>query len=223
MRALTIATLASCLAVGAAPGAAQDLGREFSFVKLNRTYNNLVSDLAPIQQGPVVLRLSSPEHSLVVQSNRLRLRPVEGGAHAGRMELSILGKGWLVADVEGAGMATRLQDELYVPPQTLVVEAKVKMARREGGYGVTTLELPRQIEVNIQSKLSNQLLSWCDGLSLLLPLNCEAMGRSLSVATIPMPEAGGEYFLEDAELTAEDRAALDAYLGPAATGAPGPP
>jgi len=223
MRALTIALLTSCLSLGAAAASAQDTGRDFSFVKLNRTYNNLVSNLAPIEQGPVVLRLSSPEHSLVVQSNRLRLRPLEGGVHAGRMELAILGKGWLVADVEGAGMASRLEDELYVPPQSLVVEAKVKLARREGGYGVTTVELPRQIQVNIQSKLSNQLLSWCDGLSLLLPLNCEAMGRSLSVATIPMPEAGGEYFLEDAELTAEDRAALDAYLGGSATGAPGPP
>ena len=223
MRARTIAMFACCLTLGAAAGAAQEAGREFSFVKLNRTYNNLVSNLAPIEQGAVVLRLSSPEHSLVVQSNRLRLRPVENGVHAGRMELAILGKGWLVADVEGAGMATRLEDELYVPPQTLVVEAKVKLARQEGGYGVTTVELPRQIQVNIQSKLSNQLLSWCDGFSLLLPLNCEGMGRSLSVATIPMPEAGGEYFLEDAELTAEDRAALDAYLGGSATGVPGQP
>ena len=201
----------------------QDNGREFSFSKLNRTYTDVVSELAPIEQGPVVLRLSSPEHSLVVQSHQLRLRPGADGVHAGRMELAVLGKGWLVADVEGAGFATRLQDEVYVPPQTLVVEAKVKLARREGGYGVTTVELPQRLEVRIQSKLANQLLSWCDGLSLLLPLNCEAMGRSLALAAVPLPAPGAEYLLSDAELTAEDRAALDAYLGGSSSPVPGQP
>ena len=203
--------------------AAEPAAREFSFTKLNRTYTDLVTDLAPIQQGAVTLRLSSPEHSLVVKRNQLRLRPAEGGAHAGRMELDILGKGWLVADVEGVGIATRLEDELLVPPQTLAVEAKVKLQRAEGGYSVTTVELPRRVEVRIQSKLANQLVSWCEGLALLLPMDCAGMERSLSVAAIPMPEPGGEYLLADAELTDEDRAALDAYLGSSGAAAPGSP
>ncbi len=224
MRLLKIAMLAACLSLGTVPpGTAQEPGREFSFAKLNRTYTDLVSELAPIEQGPVTVRLSSPEHSLIVQSNRLRLRPAEGGAHAGRLEVAILGKGWLVADVEGAGLATRLQDELMILPQTLAVEAKVKLRRGDGGYSVTTVELPRRVDVRIQSKLANQLVSWCEGLALLLPMDCAGMERSLSVASIPMPEPGGDYLLADAELTPEDRAALDAYLGGSTAASPGPP
>ena len=67
------------------------------------------------------------------------------------------------------------------------------------------MELPRRVEVRIQSKLANQLVSWCEGLALLLPMDCAGMERSLAVAAIPMPEPGGEYLLTDAELTPEDR------------------
>lgn len=194
----------------AAPLAAQ--GGTFSFSKLNRSYENLVGDLQPITQGPLTIELSSPSHTLVLKNNRLVLTP-EAGAHRARLELELMGKGQLTADLEGAGLQTRLQDELFVPPQTLSLDAKVRMRRIEGGYEVTALETPAQVEVAIQSKLTNEVLGMCDGVALFTGLDCASLERALTRAKIPMPAAGGTYLLPDADLTAADRTALDAYLG----------
>jgi hypothetical protein len=193
--------------------------QSFSFGKLNRSYENLVGDLQPITQGPLTVELSSPAHTLVLRANRLLLTPLgegEAAAQQAHLELELMGKGELVADVEGAGLRTRLQDELYVPPQTLALDARIRLRRGEGGYLVTPLELPRQVEVKIQSKLSNDLLALCDGVALFTGLDCAALERALSVAVIPLPAAGESYLLPDADLSAADRAALDAYLAPTA-------
>ncbi len=171
-----------------------------------------MGDLQPITQGPVTVDLSSPSHTLVLKSNRLVLTP-EGGAHRAHLELELLGKGQLIADLEGAGLQTRLQDELFVPPQTLSLDGKVRMRRIEGGYEVTALESPAQVELAIQSKLTNDILGLCDGVALFTGLDCAALERALTRAKIPMPAAGGTYLLPDADLTEADRAALDAYLG----------
>jgi hypothetical protein len=208
------------LAVAAAPTLLAAEPRAFSFDKLNRSYENLVGDLQPITEGPLTVELSSPSHILVLKSNRLVLTPAGGGAgrQQAHLELEILGKGQLVADVEGAGLSTRLQDELYVPPQTLTLDAKIDLRRVEGGYQVTTLEMPARIDIKMQSKLSNQLISLCGGVALFTGLDCDALERALSVATIPLPAGGGPYLMSDSDLTDADRAALDALLAPGAPG-----
>jgi hypothetical protein len=214
--------LSLCLILLAASAAAPLAAAEpvaFSFGKLNHSYENLVGELQPITQGPLTVELSSPSHVLVLKSNRLVLTPI-GGAGAkqqAHLELEILGKGQLVADVEGAGLSTRLQDELYVPPQTLALDAKIDLRRVEGGYQVTTLEMPARVDIKMQSKLSNQLLSLCGGVALFTGLDCDALERALSVATVPLPAGGGPYLLPDSDLTDADRSALDAFLA----GSPG--
>lgn len=197
---------------------AAEAERAFSFSKLNRSYENLVGDLQPITQGPLTVELSSPGHTLILKSNRLVLSPLSApaGAQRARLVLELMGKGQLVADVEGAGLETRLQDELFVPPQTVALEGKVKMRRVAGGYEVTPLELPAKVEVKIQSKLSNDLLTLCGGVAILTGLDCGGLERSLSVAAVPLPAPGGAYLLPDEDLTDADRAALDAWLGPPA-------
>jgi hypothetical protein len=205
IRSALVAAALVLVAVPAQPGT-------FSFSKLNRSYENLVGDLQPITQGPLTIELSSPSHTLVLKNNRLVLTP-EAGAHRARLELELMGKGQLTADLEGAGLQTRLQDELFVPPQTLSLDAKVRLRRVEGGYEVTALETPAQVELAIQSKLTNEVLGMCDGVALFTGLDCGALERALTRAKIPMPAAGGTYLLPDTDLTADDRAALDAYLG----------
>lgn len=193
--------------------------RSFSFTKLNRSYDNLVGELQPITEGPLTVELSSPGHTLVLKGNQLVLTPLAGASeHLARLELDLMGKGHLVADVEGAGLRTRLQDEVFVPRQTLKLEGKVRMRRAEGGYEVTPLELPQKIEVAIQSRLSNDLLTLCDGVAIFTGLDCGALERSLSRAAIPLPAVGGSYLLPDSDLTDGDRAALDALLAPAVVG-----
>ncbi len=213
---ILLAAAGLCGALAGPPlGAAEP--RSFSFGKLNRSYENLVGDLQPITQGPLTVELSSPSHTLVLKSNKLLLTPLGEGAaaaHQAHLELELMGKGQLVADVEGAGLRTRLQDELFVPPQVLALDGRIRLARGEGGYQVTPLELPRQVEVKIQSKLSNDLLSLCDGVALFTGLDCGALERSLSVATIPLPAVGESYLLADGDLSEADRAALDALLAP---------
>lgn len=199
----------------AATGFAAAEERAFSFSKLNHTYENLVGDLQPISQGPLTVELSSPGHTVILKSNKLVLSPLPAGAQQARLELELMGKGQIVADVEGAGLETRLQDELFVPPQTVALQGKIKMRRVAGGYEVTPLELPPKVEVKIQSKLSNDLLTLCGGVAIFTGLDCAGLERALSVAAVPLPAAGGAYLLPDEDLTDADRAALDAWLAPA--------
>ena len=59
-----------------------------------------------------------------------------GNGYAAHLEIDLSGKGWLVGDVDAAGMATRLQDELVVLPQTVALDAKIRMQRAPSGYEV---------------------------------------------------------------------------------------
>lgn len=204
---IALAPVSSPATAAAAPA------REMHFSKLSRTYTDLVSELAPIQQGPLTVRLSSPNHVLVVKDTRLMLTPATAGVHTAHLEIDLSGKGWLVGDVEAAGMATRLQDELYVMPQTVALDGKVRLRRVPSGYEVEPLELPKEVAVLIQSKLTNDLLRWCEGISIFSGFDCGGLEQSLTRIAVPMPAtAGDKYHLPDAELTPDERALLDSFL-----------
>lgn len=203
---------ASVVLLGAAAASAPG---QFRFERYNRSYPDAVPEIAPIEQGPLTIRLSSPRNNLTLRSHLLRLEPGPAGSHTAEMRLEFQGKGWLVADVAVAGLTgTRLQDEVLVPPQVATLEGRVRVAREPGAYVVTTEQLPRQIRVRIQSGLATQMASLCDRIPVLpgAELDCQGMERALSAATIPLPPPGESYLLEDAELTADERRQLDAYL-----------
>src|SRR5215210_5417147 len=103
--------LASVLLLGAAvPG-------QFRFERFYRSYPEVIPEIAPIEQGPVTIQLSSPKSNLMLRSHFLRLEPGPGGSHSAELRVEFLGKGWLVADVDVGGLAaTRLQDQVLVPP-----------------------------------------------------------------------------------------------------------
>ena len=180
--------------------------------RLNRSYSEVAPEIFPVVEGPLTVRLSSPRHQITVRRHLLRLEPGSGGSHSADLSIEFQGKGWLVADVAAGPVATRLQDEVLVPPQVAKIQGRVRIRKIQGGYGITPEQLPKRLGVRIQSGIGRQLVNVCDGASVLLALDCPGLERSLSRAVIPLPEAGEEYLLEDAELTAAERSQIDGYL-----------
>jgi len=207
-RRLLLLSPAVLLLLGAAlPG-------QFRFERFNRSYPEVIPEIAPIEQGPLTIQLSSPKSNLTLRSHFLRLEPGPGGSHSAELRVEFLGKGRLVADVDVAGLATRFQDDVLVPPQAATLEGRVRLAREPGAYVITTEQLPKQMKVRIQSGIAGQVVGFCDRIPALLApdLDCERLNRLLSTATVPLPPAGESYLLEDADLTPEERSRLDAYL-----------
>jgi len=205
---LAFALAAPALAV--APRAA----REIRLEKMNRVYSDLVGTLAPYSAGPVSVRLSSPRQLVSVRDHLLRLTPTGGGRVEGTLEIDLLGKGELVADLDLAGNPRRLTDALILPPQKVTVEGAARLARVAGGYRVVAERLPARVPVAIRSHLLNQIVSACEGAALLSlgAIDCAPLTAALERPDVPLPAAGGEYFLSDAELTDADRARLDELI-----------
>jgi hypothetical protein len=198
-------------------GAAVSGDGELRFERFNRGYDQAVPEILPIEEGPVTVRLSSPRNSLTVRSHVLRLEPGAGSSYTADLRVEFSGKGWLVADVDVGGVSTRLQDEVKVPPQALEVQGRIRLRKVRGGYEVTPEQLPHSVSVRIESGIGRSLVDLCDGVSV-LPLaslgdvDCVALERSLSRATVPLPAAGESFLLEDADLTPPERRRLDGYL-----------
>jgi hypothetical protein len=146
----------------------------------------------------------------------VRLVPRSDGAFDGSVEAEILGKGRLIADVDLAGVERRLADEVVLPPQTVVVAGRVRLAREAGGYRGVVDALPKEVRVAIQSNLINDILSLCDGATLLSfgTVDCGPLTQALARPALALPEST-EIFLSDADLTVEDRAELDALIAAA--------
>lgn len=181
--------------------------------RLNRSYSEVAPEIVPVVEGPLTVRLSSPRHQITVRRHLLRLEPGSGGSHSADLSIEFQGKGWLVADVAAGPVATRLEDEVLVPPQVAKIQGRVRIRRVQGGYGIIPEQLPKRLGVRIQSGIGRQLVNVCDGASVVLAaLDCPGLERSLSRAVIPLPDAGEEYLLEDAELTAAERSQIDGYL-----------
>ena len=183
--------------------------------RLNRTYSDLVGELAPLRYDPLTIRLSSPKQTVIVHANRVALEPRGGGRFGVAAEIDLSGKGSLIADLELAGgEPQRMADEVVLPPQTLRVDAEVTVARVEGGYRVVALELPPSLRVDIRSRMVGELIQACAGMALLTlgALDCAPVTDALERPRLPLPGPGAELFLADADLTDADRAAIDALL-----------
>lgn len=210
-RLCAILVLIPLVLLAGRPGGTATPG-QIELQRLNRSYNEMAPDILPVIEGPLTVRLSSPRNQITVRKHLLRLEPGSGGSHSADLSIEFQGKGWLVADVEAGPLATRLQDEVLVPPQVAKIQGRVRVRKVQGGYGITPEQIPERIGVRIQSGIGRQLVNVCDGASILLALDCPALEKSLSRAVIPLPAAGEEYLLEDVELTAAERSQIDGYL-----------
>ena len=182
---------------------------------LNRTYSDLAGEIAPLRYDPLTIRLSSPSQTVTVRRHRVGFDPLGGGRFRTAIEVEISGKGSLVADLDfGSGQPQRMTDEVVLPPQTLRLEAEVRVERGKDGYRVTALSLPPAIRVDIRSRLVGDILEACAGLSLLTlgALDCSSVTDALERPSVPLPGPGAELWIADTDLTAEDRAEIDALL-----------
>lgn len=205
------AGLAATLAASPAPPPA---ARELRFEKLNRVYSDLVGELEPFAAGPVTVRLASPRQVVSVRDHVARLTPLGGGRVDGSLEVDLLGKGELVADVDLAGSVQHLTDELILPFQRVTLTGSARLTRVAGGYRVLAERVPARVPIAIRSRLINQIVSTCEGAALLAlgTLDCGPLTAALERPSIPLPAAGREYFLADADLTDADRARLDELI-----------
>ena len=201
-----------------APAAA----RQFTLSKLNRTYKDLVSDFAPIQQSGMTLTLSSPSQTVQVKDNSATLAARPDGTYDATITLEFLGKGLLTGDIEWAGQGTRLQDELIVPQQRITLPGRVRVKPAATGYELTTLTLPAELELVVKSQMAGNFVTWCERLALVpfTNLDCTGLERSMSAVKVPLPAAGETYLLPYEELGEEERRAIDEYLGVPASGSP---
>lgn len=201
------------LASAATPAAPSGL---FRFTRLNHAYSEPATAIAPIAEGPLTLRLSSPRNKMVLVSNTLRLEPGAGGSHTADLEVSFFGKAWVVADVDVSGVARHFEEEVVVPRQTQRLEGRVRVARTAGGYLLTPERLPRELRVALQSHLGNDIVALCESLASLpfSELDCSGLARALSTAAVPLP-AGEPFYLATTDLTAGERSQLEGYLAAA--------
>lgn len=210
-------TLLVCALAALSPGPSLATDTVIALEGYNRTYEGLVGDLEPYVLEPVRVQLRSPAQSLTVRANRIRAAPASGGLLAGQVELDVLGKGTIVADVDLGGVRETFSDEVILPPQTLVIPGKARLERVAGGYRVRIEELPARVDVAIQSRLATSIVNLCGTAEVLTlgAVSCEGLERALTRPAVPIPREAGEIYLPDAELDAADRAALDRLIAAA--------
>jgi hypothetical protein len=210
-RRTTIGILGLLLLGAAAPAPPGQI----RFARLNRTYPDAVTEIAPVSEGLVTIRLSSPKNQMTLRNHVLRLEPGAAGSHSAELRVEFEGKGVLVADVDVAGFGTRLQDNVVVPPQAANLEGRVTVRKVAEGYMVRPEQLPPRVAVRIESGLAGRVVGVCESASRisLAEMDCAGLASRLSKASIPLPAAGEEFLLEAAELTPAERQQLDSYLG----------
>ncbi|MCP4657408.1 MAG: hypothetical protein GY856_18540 [bacterium] len=188
-------------------------GVELQF--FNGSYTDLDSDLEPVRQGPLVIRISSPSHQVRVHGNRLELTPRGGGTLDATLEIDFEGDGLLFADIEGPGVSSRYTDEVEAPRQTVRVAGKIRLERTVGGYLVTVEEAPPTVDLEIRSAMARRIVDICRTLAQLpfLAFNCTGLETSMSVATVPLPQPGEQLLVPEERLTEEERAFFDRFAG----------
>lgn len=188
--------------------------KEFVFERLNRTFGSFVDDLKPIELGSMRVGLSSPEHSMTLESHSARLLALGNSEYGTRLEFDFHGWGILVVRVELGGVESELEDELTLPSQNLVLEGRLKIEPIEDGYQITLLEaFQEEVSVKIESKIAGRIVPLCRQLSLVLVnLECDVLEEALSVVRVPIPAPGEIFFLAREELNEPEIEELDAFL-----------
>jgi len=206
--------LAGLLGLLMATTSAPPAGQGVELAYLNQTRTNLDFELAPIQEGPLSIQLSSPSHRLTLHRNRLVLTPGADGDPDVWMGAEFEGAGDLVADLEGGTLATQLRDHVVVPRQVVQLRGKVRVTRDAESYRLRVLEAPPSVPVRIRSGLIDRCVAVCRGLGLLAVVDCGRLERALSTVQVPIRSDQAILRLPNARLSATDRAYLDRFVRP---------
>jgi hypothetical protein len=208
------------LLVAATPAPPEDRGVELTF--LNQTHTNLDIELAPIQEGPLAIHLSSPSHQMTLHRNRLVLRPSASEDPDAWVTAEFEGAGDLVAEVEGASLATRLRDHVVAPRQVVQLRGKARVTRNAEGYTLRVVEAPPSVPVRIRSGVVGRCVALCRGLGLFAMVDCARLERALSTVQVPLRSDQATLRLPRAQLSATDRAYLDRFVPPSEPRGPSP-
>lgn len=207
--ALVLSTVASAPARSApAPELRVELDR------FNRSYEDPLPGILPVERAGLHVALSSPHQVLVLQHHLLVLTPLGDGTHHADLTLDFMGKGDLIADVTVGKLSKRMETEVLVPPQSHQLAARVRIRRDAGSYIVTPLELPPTLVSTIESPLGNRMIDWCQNMALVpfMAIDCDGLEQALTRAAVPLPPAGQELVVPAEQLTEEERRAIDDYL-----------
>jgi hypothetical protein len=208
------------LLVAATLAPPKDRGVELAF--LNQTHTNLDIELAPIQEGPLAIQLSSPSHQMTLHRNRLVLSRSASEDPDAWVAAEFEGAGDLVAEVEGGSLATRLRDHVVAPRQIVELRGKARVTRDAEGYTLRVVEAPPSVPVRIRSGIVGRCVVLCRGLGLFAMVDCARLERSLSTVRVPLRSDQAALRLPRAQLRATDRAYLDRFVGPSVPQVPGP-
>jgi hypothetical protein len=180
---------------------------------LNRTWTNVEGEVTPVEQGVLTIRLRSPENRVTVHRNRLVLAARDFGDPDATIDVEFEGQGRLVADVGGGAAATSFTDDVVAPRQSVRVQGRARVARGPEAYTVTLTEGPPSAPVKIQSRVIDDVVLLCEDLGWLAALDCEALRGALSTVRIPLAGQDRSVTLPRAQLTPEERAYLDRFVG----------
>lgn len=214
--ALVAFLVASALLAPTLAGQDESAVIEFAFV--NGVYEDLDPGLEPVRRGLLTLHIASPRHRLTVHGNRLTIARGDDGVLDVGMTVDFEGEGEIVVDVESAATTNRFEDTLRIPRQKLTVPGRVTVERRLGDGGEveayiwTVRAAPPSVSVTIESDVAGRLVTACDAFTRFLPMDCEALRRSLSEVEVPLPRSGEQFTLSIGRLTPEERAVLDRFL-----------
>jgi hypothetical protein len=210
---VTLAALAPCVDVLDAAAVDADTHVLVSD-RVNGIHSDLETDLAPIEVGPVTVVLTSPTHSLEVFEHELRLAPGKDGAETATLRARYQGVAHLVAELEVAGIASEIDDNIELPLQETEISGLVEIVRLGDGYRVTVLEAPSHVEIQVESDMAGRLGMLCRGFAVLAmgSVDCEAVDQSMSVVKVPLPEPGEEFFVASEDLTEQEREQVETYL-----------
>lgn len=181
------------------------------FPRFNDTFRDMTPEIMPVASGGLTILLSSPTNSLTVRHHEVELESLGGNSYRFRGMVDLMGKADLIAEFS-AGMPGRVEDQVLLPIQRLELEGEVEIVRVAEGYDITTRVLPEEVEIAMQSRLGNQLLSLCDVLSILTGGDCSGLAAAFGRMRLPLPPPGETYRLAAETLTAEEREILDDYL-----------
>lgn len=214
---MLLATLLAAVPGGVVDGAGVGAPTTFVVERLNGTYTDLGARIKEIDSGLFVVHPTSKHSRLTLAAHSLELTPLGGDEHLARAWFRFEGEAQVAAAFTMAGVpAGGVEDEVEVPVQERRIEARIRLARQGSDYLVTVLESPPHLQVAIRSKLAQQIVDFCEGVSRFsIGSSCGELEAALANPRIPLPEPGETYLLEAAELLPEERALVDAYLAAA--------
>lgn len=192
----------------------QGMGVDFSLARAVGQYQNVGAKPVPVSTGPVALSISSPENTVELKGGSVHLEPGTGGLHKVRFQARFEGEGQLITEIKLGAFPARFEDAVRVPNQEREVAGWITIEPSEEGYKVVAEEFPASVEIELESTLAGDLVTFCERMSMLIAgdAGCRDLAHALEHPKLPLPSPGSEFLVRYSDLTTDERERLDVYL-----------